>query len=610
MTFSKISPGKASPDIETLLSVPHVSSFDISRSGDAELVYCTNRSGQWQLHIARLWSELEHSQLTHGEESSTDPVFTPDGKCVLFARDTGGDEKFDLFLLNLSKGQVENLTPGTDFSIYPDVQFSSDGRKLSFVSDESGRFSAHLLDLGQREKRRITDHKYSDLEAKVSPDGRMVAVSSLTSRQDSCIFLASVEREGHQLRVLGEGVSQTPLEASEPAWSPDSRALAFVSASRGYRDVGIWSIESDGVRWLTETQREHYSPVFSHDGRKLAYLMNSGSDIVLVVHDLRSDRVEVIDFMPGEVYSPLFTPSDDGIAFIFSGPRNPPDVWLYSFRKREFRQVTKSIPPSLDMQSFSEGEPLRYRCLKDGSEVPALLHRPRGQKKGRPQGAVIHIHGGPSSQALNGWDPVVQSLVSRGFVVLRPNYRGSTGFGKKFMEANRFVMGDLDLADCVSGWDFLVQSGLADPSRIAVYGGSFGGYLTMCALTKYPERWACGVAIVPFLNWFTEIQNEREDLRYWDLENMGDPSKDAERLRDASPIFFIDRVRAPVFLAAGANDPRCPAEEVEQARNELKRLGKRLEVKFYPDEGHGFRKMKNRVDALKSALSFLERYLG
>ena len=127
----------------------------------------------------------------------------------------------------------------------------------------------------------------------------------------------------------------------------------------------------------------------------------------------------------------------------------------------------------------------------------------------------------------------------------------------------------------------------------------------MCALAKYPSLWAAGSAIVPFLNWFTEIANERDDLRYWDMQNMGDPEKDKERLREASPIFFIDQIRVPVQMIAGAHDPRCPSSETLQAQNELRKRGKPADVVIYPDEGHGFLKMDNRVDAYKKNVHFL-----
>src|SRR5207245_11591223 len=165
-----------------------------------------------------------------------------------------------------------------------------------------------------------------------------------------------------------------------------------------------------------------------------------------------------------------------------------------------------------------------------------------------------------------------------------------------------FFMGQLDLADVVKGAEYWSKNSVADPARIGITGGSFGGYLTMCALARYPSLWDAGSAIVPFLNWFTEIQNERDDLRYWDMQNMGDPEKDKDRLREASPIFLIDQIRVTVKMIAGAHDPRCPPSENLQAQNELRKHGKQANVVIYPDERHGILQMEHRVDDDKEHL--------
>jgi dipeptidyl aminopeptidase/acylaminoacyl peptidase len=166
------------------------------------------------------------------------------------------------------------------------------------------------------------------------------------------------------------------------------------------------------------------------------------------------------------------------------------------------------------------------------------------------------------------------------------------------------------MRDVIAGAEFLVREGYADPHRLAITGGSYGGYLTMTAVTKHPRVFAAGSALVPFLNWFTEHANEREDLRHWDLENFGDPVKDADRYRAYSPIYFMENIVAPVQMIAGAHDPRCPADETEQAAKALQEMDVPHEVIIYPDEGHGFRKTENRVDAYRRRAEFLSKYLG
>lgn len=610
-------------DIEALFSVPSISAFDISNKGDKFLI-SSNRSKRWQLYVGDLANPiLGSNQLTFDSESKVGAKFLPDGERILYASDRQGDEKFNLYLYNLKTKGVRDLTPGTEFAIYPNATISKDSRKIAYVSNQSDAFASYVLDAETLESTRMSNHKFSDSFATISPDGRWVAFSSAISGQDSGLFLGYVENpERETLKLLDEGGVQ--IDADQPVWSPDSTKVSFVSSSKGWYDIGLWDFSSNVIRWLTRSDREYYEPTFSEDGKKIAYLVNSGGDIKLVVHELDKDDGEVIEFRHGVVSSPKFSRDGESIFFLFNGPRNPTDLWQYIASEEKFLQLTSSLPETIDVNSFVEGEQIIYPNKKDETRVPALIYMPnrsstqkqkktpkqlRGKDTRENLPMVVEIHGGPTSQSLNMWDPFVQALVAKGIVVLRPNYRGSTGYGKKFREANRFVMGDLDLADCVSGRDFLVERGVVDTNRVAVTGGSFGGYLTMCSVTKYPDLWTCGAALVPFLNWFTEIKNEREDLRYWDLQNMGDPDKEKERLREASPIFFIDKIKAPVLLIAGAHDPRCPLEESEQARDELLKLGKPVEFKAYMDEGHGFRKMENRVDAYKRTIAFLEEYL-
>jgi dipeptidyl aminopeptidase/acylaminoacyl peptidase len=222
---------------------------------------------------------------------------------------------------------------------------------------------------------------------------------------------------------------------------------------------------------------------------------------------------------------------------------------------------------------------------------------------------VVYVHGGPNWLTQVTWDPLVQHMVSRGWAVLAPNYRGSTGYGRAWQLASRFDLGGCDTEDVVAGADYLSREGLADPARIAVTGRSWGGYLTMTAMTGYPDRWAGGSAVVPFINWFTAHANSREDLQHWDRENFGDPERDRELYRERSPYFSLERIAAPVQMICGAHDIRCPASESVQARDRLRALGKACELALYEDEGHSFLKIENIIDAKRRQMAFLARIL-
>jgi dipeptidyl aminopeptidase/acylaminoacyl peptidase len=177
------------------------------------------------------------------------------------------------------------------------------------------------------------------------------------------------------------------------------------------------------------------------------------------------------------------------------------------------------------------------------------------------------------------------------------------------MNANRFDLGGVDTADVSAGWDYLVDQNIADPARIGLTGRSWGGYLTMTCLTQYPEKWAAGAAVVPFLNWFTSHENSREDLQHWDRENFGDPVDNKDLWYERSPYFFLDQIQAPVLLICGQHDVRCPPSESEAAYQALKELGRDPEYHLYEDEGHSFLKTENVIRSKIQVADFLGRYL-
>ncbi len=251
-------------------------------------------------------------------------------------------------------------------------------------------------------------------------------------------------------------------------------------------------------------------------------------------------------------------------------------------------------------------EEITYPGL-DGTPIPALLFKSAVAGEATP--AVIVIHGGPGWHYQMEWYPFMMHLASRGWTVLAPNYRGSTGYGREWQLVNRFDLGGIDTDDVVAGAHYLLDHGLADPRRIAVTGRSHGGYLTMSCLTRYPDLWCAGSAVVPFLNWFTAHENSREDLQHWDLQNFGNPKDNYDLWYERSPFFFLDRVQAPVQLICGENDPRCPASESTQARDKLLEFGKEVDFHLYLGEGHAFLKTENVVDAEVRRVNFLAKAL-
>ncbi|HJS20937.1 MAG TPA: prolyl oligopeptidase family serine peptidase, partial [Anaerolineales bacterium] len=355
-------------------------------------------------------------------------------------------------------------------------------------------------------------------------------------------------------------------------------------------------IETGELEWLTQSTGNDTSPCWSLDGSRISWVHAEGAANSLMVQE-RGEPARCYPVAAGIHYYPQFMPNDE-ILFLFESPRQPPDLWKLN-PDGTFQQLTNSLPLQLRDAELILPEEISYDNA--GVRVPALLYRAKGDR------AVINIHGGPNWHVQFLWDPFAMYMVSRGWTVLAPNYRGSTGYGRVWQIASRYDMGGVDTRDCAASVDYLRHEGLAD--RVVVTGRSHGGYLTMTCLTQFPELWCGGSAVVPFMNWFKSHEESREDLQHWNMENMGDPEMDYERWYNASPYFFLDRVSAPVQLICGANDPRCPASDSMDARDKLVELGKDVELLLYEDEGHSFLKIENVIDAEVKRVEFLARML-
>jgi len=619
-------------DFERLMRVPYINpdtGFEISPDGRF-VAFSWNRSGQWEIYQLRLDHPDDIQQITNGPGAKFGPRYSPDNKFLLYALDVDGGESFDICVCNLSQNLHFNLTPETSFAIQPNLSWSPDGKSIAFISNQSGRFSTYILPVAFSEKVEparapllVFDQSGPHWDVLWSPDGSWLAVVCESTASDNMTYIVPVpleyakdnrrvqpgERVVPKQRVISE--QGVPINAKQVCWSPDSTRLAFSSDLHGFYDIGIFELASGQVVWATSGKGNKASPDWSADGKRLTYIYSEGPDSWIAVMEMGRAAPVLYHLEPGVHSSPLFTPESRRIVFAYDNPRRPDDLWLLNLESGQFRALTRSLPREFSAEDFIMPRHIEYSSL-DGRSVPALLYQPPEGEDEPKQGlrpAVIVIHGGPTWSFQFLWYPLMTHLASRGWVVLAPNYRGSTGYGREWQLASRFDMGGVDTMDVAAGVDYLVKEGLADPKRIAVTGRSHGGYLTMSCLTEYPKLWACGSAVVPFLNWFTSHANSRQDLQHWDIENMGDPRKNSRLWRERSPFFFLRRVQAPVQLICAANDPRCPASESSAARDVLLALGKPVDYVFYPDEGHAFLKIENVVDHEIRRVAFLARAL-
>jgi dipeptidyl aminopeptidase/acylaminoacyl peptidase len=303
--------------------------------------------------------------------------------------------------------------------------------------------------------------------------------------------------------------------------------------------------------------------------------------------------------------------SADGrfLALTLTAPTYNPDVWIVEIETARARRLTRSSMAGIPHAILAEPQLIRYPTF-DGRSIPAFLYLPPGASRDGTLPAVVHVHGGPESQARPTFNAVIQYLVHRGYAVLAPNVRGSTGYGRTYTHLDDVRLRMDSVRDLEHANRWLRSSGYVDPRRIAVMGGSYGGFMVLAALTTQPDLWAAGVDIVGIANFLTFLENTGPWRRHLRIAEYGDPERDADFLREISPIHHVDRIRAPLMVIHGANDPRVPIGEAEQIVTGLRQRGQMVEYLRFEDEGHGLVRLENRLVAYPAIADFLDRALA
>jgi dipeptidyl aminopeptidase/acylaminoacyl peptidase len=285
---------------------------------------------------------------------------------------------------------------------------------------------------------------------------------------------------------------------------------------------------------------------------------------------------------------------------------------VYDFAARRTTRLTNSLNPAINPDDLVETQTIRYKSF-DGLAIPALLYTPHGAKPGGPKlPAIVEVHGGPGGQSTPVYYAMGQYLVNNGYVVLRVNNRGSSGYGKTFFAADDRKHGREPLWDCIAAKKYLASLGYVDTTRVAIMGGSYGGYMTLAALTFAPKRFAAGVDIFGVSNWVRTLQSMPA---YWEsqrqalYQEIGDPNTELERLKATSPLFHAHKIERPLLVIQGANDPRVIKSESDDIVAAVQKKGGAVEYVVFPDEGHGFAKRANEQKAIESTLKFLNKYL-
>src|SRR5579871_5636891 len=477
--------------------------------------------------------------------------------------DVGGNEHSQVLYVD-GPGQAWRALTDDPTRIHHFGSFSADGQRISFAANTRDHrwFDIYVRDLASGDTRCVLEHDSSNRAGPFSPDGRCLVVQRSFSNSRHELWLVDVSG-AQQARLLTSAGAEARYQ--DAAWTPDGQWLYCLSDfDREFTAPARIDAETGELDFLVDDEVEVDEVALDPTGQRLAYVVNRDGAADIVVRELGSGSEQRVEGLPhGAPYTYwqsglAWDAAGRQLAISWSASRASPNVFVWTAEAGRAQQMTFAGGLGVDASTLPEPEHVRYPTF-DGREIPALWY-PAGPKAP----CVVFVHGGPEGQYRPTFQPIVQYLASAGFAVLAPNVRGSTGYGRTYVHLDDVRKRMDSVADLAHAVYWLRDSGRADPHRIAVYGGSYGGFMVLSALTTYPDLWAAAVDLVGIANFVTFLENTgpwRRKLRepeYGSLEN------DRDFLEAISPIHHVDAITAALFVVHGANDPRVPVGEAEQ----------------------------------------------
>ena len=594
-------------DIERYLNVRSAYGGSFSPTGELAFLLDTTGTPQvWSLSEPGAWPE----QRTFFDERVTFASHSPEREELIFGMDDGGNERAQLF--SLDGGDVTPLTD-TPEAKHRWGGWSHDGERFAFAAN---RRDSSVFDIYVQERTETGDEATLVHEGEgwltlggFSPDDDRLIVSEAHSSFDQDLSVLDVESGKIEHVTPHDG----DVRYMSAAWSPAGDALYLVTdldsdtLYLARLDLASHEMESvvDGDGWNVE------GFALDEDSRRIVYARNVDgyTDLTAgrLVDDVGIEPYPDPDLPDGVAGGIAFDDDAERFAVTVTEPRENTNVHVVEVETGAAERWTHAALAGFSRADFREPELVRYETFDD-REIPAFFTTPAGATEGRTP-VVVDIHGGPEGQRRPLFSPVTQYLCEAGYAVFEPNVRGSVGYGKAYTHLDDVEKRMDSVADIDAGVSWLVEHPLVDPDRIAVMGGSYGGFMTLASLTEYPDLWAAGVDIVGIASFVTFLENTgswRRSLREAEYGSLDD---DRELLESISPLTHIENIDAPLFVLHGENDPRVPVGEADQVAERVREEGVPVEKLVFDDEGHGIVKRDNRIEAYSRIAAFLDEHV-
>ncbi|WP_344366962.1 S9 family peptidase [Streptomyces gobitricini] len=590
---------QAMPDWEKRFRAPRVSLPEWAWDAPGRALFVSNATGTYELYA---WDRVtgEQRQVTDRPNGTTDGVLSPDGEWIWWFSDTDGDE-FGVWMRQpFAGGEDEPAAPGLAASYPAGLAIGRDGTAVVGRSTDEDGSTIHVVRPG-RPPLEIYRHRESAGVGDLSHDGSLIAVEHTEHGDAMHAALRVVRPDGAVVGELDDSKGGTEdLGLSVLGFAPvdgDTRLLVG-HQRRGRWEPMLWDVASGAETDLGLDLPGDVSAEWYPDGSGLLIIHSFEARSELWRYDIAAGRLVRVDTPAGSVSGATARP-DGAVEYLWSSAERPPVV-----RSTAGGVVLEApgmkAPVSVPVEDVWVPGP--------GGRIHALVQRPAGAEGPLP--TVFEIHGGPTWHDSDAFAAAPAAWVDHGYAVVRVNYRGSTGYGREWTDALKHRVGLIELEDIAAVREWAVASGLADPARLVLTGGSWGGYLTLLGLGTEPEAWALGIAAVPVADYVTAYHDEMEALKALDRTLFGgSPEEVPERFEASSPITYVDRVRVPVYISAGVNDPRCPIRQIDNYVDRLAARNAVHEVYRY-DAGHGSLVVEERIKQVRLELAFATRHLG
>ena len=594
--------------IEQFMATTSLSGASFS-ADETRVLFSSNESGIYNVFSVPV-AGGPATQITRSTTDNTTGIsYFPADDRILFTRDQAGNELNHLYVRETG-GAEKDLTPGEKLKA-SFAGWTPSGDAFYVLSNERDArfFDVYRYDAKRYERKLFYKDDTGYQVGAISDDARWVAFDKPKTTADTDIYLWNA--------ATGETKHITPHQGeatyTSEDFDPECRYLYYTTNDGGeFARVRRYELATGKHEEVEKADWDVSFTRFSHRGRYRVTAVNEDGRTAIRIVETKTGRPLALPRLPaGDITSVTIARGEGKLAFYVNGDRAPSNLYVWTIGEGEPRRLTDTLSKEIDSADLVDSEVVRFKSF-DGTTIPSIFFKPLQATAASKAPALVWVHGGPGGQTRKGYSALIQYLVNHGYVVLGINNRGSSGYGRTFFTADDQKHGHEPLWDCVEGKKYLATLPYVDKDRIGIIGGSYGGYMTLAALSLQPDAFAVGVDLFGISNWVRTLESIPawwESQRLALYKEIGDPVEQKAMLVEVSPLFHSDRIKKPLMVLQGANDPRVIKPESDDIVAAVRKNGVPVEYVVFPDEGHGFLKKKNQIEGYRRILEFLDRYL-